>query len=153
MKLFYDLDGRALLFCKKSVLLRFPKFPCALLRHGNFDRCASSAQTPLIVFLTEKLTASLCFLFPKKSSDFSAAPNNRFIVRRTRFGDDAKKTFLLSELHVSDNILKALCASLKSKSLLCSKRKKKLACCTLTAYNVEEAEAHIVNSVFTVKHS
>ncbi|MBQ7862405.1 MAG: hypothetical protein IJ349_09440 [Clostridia bacterium] len=55
----------------------------------NFDRCVSSAQTPLIVFLAEKLTASLCFLFPKKSSDFSGAPKNRFIVRRTSFGDDA----------------------------------------------------------------
>ena len=60
----------------------------------NFDRCASSAQTPLIVFLAEKLIALLCFLFPKKPVGlFGVHENARCIVRRTRFGDDAQKAF------------------------------------------------------------
>ncbi len=62
----------------------------------NFDRYASSAQTPLIVFLAEKLNASLCFLFPKKPIGLFGDPENFcFIVHRTRFGDDAKKTLLV----------------------------------------------------------
>ena len=58
----------------------------------NFDRCASSARTALIVFsLTrKKLNAPLCFLFPKKPIGLFGVPEKiRFIRHWRRFGDDA----------------------------------------------------------------
>ena len=50
----------------------------------KFTATASSAQTPLIVFLAEKLTAPLCFLLPKKPIGLFGDP----VFRRTqeRFG-------------------------------------------------------------------
>ena len=42
----------------------------------KFTATASSAQTPLIVFLAEKLTAPLCFLFPKKPIGLFGVPES-----------------------------------------------------------------------------
>jgi len=60
----------------------------------NFDRCASSAQTALIVFslIRKKLNAPLCFLFPQKPIGLFGVPEKiRFIAHRARFGDDASR--------------------------------------------------------------
>ena len=62
---------------------------------GEFAATALSAQTPLIVFLTEKLTAPLCFLFPKKPIGLFGDPvKSRFIRHRRRFSEDALQAFV-----------------------------------------------------------
>ena len=66
------------------VTLAVPKIHCSLFASPNSDRCATSAQTPLIVFLAEKLTAPLCFLFPKKPIGLFGDPSEPFIRHRRR---------------------------------------------------------------------
>ena len=79
-------------------LLRYPKFCCALERRQNFDRCALSAQTPLIVFLAEKLIAPLCFLLPQKPIGLFGDPEKFFfIVHRRRSGSMPKADLLCSQ--------------------------------------------------------
>ena len=60
----------------KSVLftLAVPKIAFRLGAPSDFDRYASSAQTPLIVFFNEKLIAPLCFLFPKNPIGILGVP-------------------------------------------------------------------------------